>query len=550
MKKTIYSIAIAAVTLVSSTSCNDWLDLLPNNEQVTDNYWKSKEDVEAVVTSGYYYMRNAVPTLIQWGEVRGGTIYTINGGDIDKVQNFDVLPANSLCNYAGLYQIINMANSVLKYAPSVQTTDDTYYTPVLNSHLCEAYFQRAYAYSILVKNFKEVPLITEAYVTDKADFEIPKSSETDIINQIKLDILAALETGAAKASYEEAWQTKGRATKWALYALMADICLWNHDYDQCIEYCNNIIEATDALRPVFMTATEHWYDIFNPGNSNESIFELNWDATTYGESNNFASRFGQTTGSYYQIALPTVEKMRAETQAVLLNNPEMTTENRVGRMLMSSYICTVGSSDPGTGYLTAPAMYVWKYSGDLISPFTTRTSNDANFIIYRMAEILLTKAEALVMKGSGSWPAAVKLINQVRNRAGLPDYIDEELENFEAQIADLDELTLLTEVLDQREIELLAEGKRWYDVLRLARYDAQFAPFDALDADKANNSMLKTNNYKQVAIATILDGNSTTSDDQIESILLNSWAWYLPLPQSDIETNDQLVQNPYYDAAK
>ena len=46
------------------TSCNDWLDVLPNNEQVTDDYWKSKEDVEAVIASGYYYMRQCVPTYI------------------------------------------------------------------------------------------------------------------------------------------------------------------------------------------------------------------------------------------------------------------------------------------------------------------------------------------------------------------------------------------------------------------------------------------------------------------------------------------------------
>ena len=42
---------------VALTSCNDWLDVLPNNEQVTDDYWKSKEDVEAVIASGYDYMR-------------------------------------------------------------------------------------------------------------------------------------------------------------------------------------------------------------------------------------------------------------------------------------------------------------------------------------------------------------------------------------------------------------------------------------------------------------------------------------------------------------
>ena len=47
------------VAAMSLTSCNDWLDILPNNEQVTDDYWKSKEDVEAVIASGYYYLRQS-----------------------------------------------------------------------------------------------------------------------------------------------------------------------------------------------------------------------------------------------------------------------------------------------------------------------------------------------------------------------------------------------------------------------------------------------------------------------------------------------------------
>ena len=51
------------VMLTTTTSCNDWLDLKPNNEQVTADYWKSKEDVEAVIASGYYYMRNNVTML-------------------------------------------------------------------------------------------------------------------------------------------------------------------------------------------------------------------------------------------------------------------------------------------------------------------------------------------------------------------------------------------------------------------------------------------------------------------------------------------------------
>ena len=139
MKKYIIAIILGAVTLTTTTSCNDWLDILPNNEQVTDDYWKSKEDVEAVIASGYYYMRQCVPTLIKWGELRGGALYTINSSDT-KLQDFNMTPTHSLCNWADIYKVIGMANSVILYAPEVK--DDTYYTAILNSHLAEAYFLR------------------------------------------------------------------------------------------------------------------------------------------------------------------------------------------------------------------------------------------------------------------------------------------------------------------------------------------------------------------------------------------------------------------------
>ena len=70
---------------LSLTSCNDWLNLLPDNEQVTEDFWQSKEDVESVVASGYYYMRKAVPTLIVWGELRGGDFY-------NQVRLLELLP--------------------------------------------------------------------------------------------------------------------------------------------------------------------------------------------------------------------------------------------------------------------------------------------------------------------------------------------------------------------------------------------------------------------------------------------------------------------------
>lgn len=505
----IYSLLLAVV--LSLSACNDWLDILPNNEQVTDNYWKSKEDVEAVIASGYYYMRDAVPLLISWGEVRGGTIYSTQATDA-KIQNFNVTPTDKICEYSKIYKIIGMANSVLRYAPSVMLEDDTYYESVMNSHLAEAYFMRAYCYFILVKNFRDVPLVIEAYVNDEANYNIPKSTEAEIIAQIKSDIKTALASGAAKGSYEEDWQTKGRATKWALYALMADVCLWNHEYDECIIYCNEILNATDAFRPVFITNPYQWYEMFYPGNSNESIFELNWDNTTYGQNNNFGSYFTMSTSSTYKYTDVAIEKLKQETDDVVKQLGQ-SSEGRLGRMYLASY------ASPGA-YNLANELYVWKYRGtDVVDINNVRLTQDANFIIYRVAEVMLMKAEALVMKGGAdSWQAALDIINTIRARAMLAP---SEITNVE----ETDELTLLQAILYEREMEFSAEGKRWYDLLRFARYDEKYAV---------------------EFVNTIVASNQTYNKQWIRSVLQDKNAWYLPIPYSEIEINPELEQNPYY----
>ena len=62
-----------AVLLLSLTGagCNAWLDLLPENDQTSDMYWNTKEDVEAVVMSVYTSARSCLEKYIQWGELRG-----------------------------------------------------------------------------------------------------------------------------------------------------------------------------------------------------------------------------------------------------------------------------------------------------------------------------------------------------------------------------------------------------------------------------------------------------------------------------------------------
>ncbi len=530
--KTMNRFLLTTMTLLALTlsSCNEWLNILPNNEQVTDNYWKTRQDVEAVVASGYYYMRQAVPTMLVWGEVRGGALYSSNSQH-SYLQNFNLTPSSGICNYASLYKVIGMANSVLKYAPSVTTEDETYYESVMKSHLCEAYFQRAYCYLVLVKNFREVPLVVEAFVNDDADYMTPKSSEADIIAQIKDDIEKALATGAAKDIYEDTdgytWQTKGRATKWALYALMADACLWNHDYDEAIQYCNYILDAPEgdtSFRPRFMSDMTKWYEIFYPGNSNESIFELNWE-THMSQTNNFGSWFSVGASSTLKVTDHLKAKLIAETDEVMANSIRngWATDGRVGRMIFGTFVSDAADQ---TKYGTANYLSVWKYMGtDIADRGNTRPAQDANFILYRVPDVMLTKAEALVMKGgTQSWQTALDLVNRIRQRAGL--------DSVNINVSETDEMVMLDAVMNEWTMEFLAEGKHWYNLLRMGRYD------------KGDGV------YKERFINEIIESNQTTKDEWIKSVLMDENAWYMPIPYSEISVNENLVQNPYYKTTK
>ena len=86
---------------------------------------------------------------------------------------------------------------------------------------------------------------------------------------------------------------------------------------------------------------------------------------------------------------------------------------------------------------------------------------------------------------------------------------------------------MLGYLLQERDLEFAAEGKRWYDLLRFGRS--------------------QNFKYKDQFINMIIENNSTVSASWIRSVLKNTDAWYLPISQGEIDSNPNLIQNPYYD---
>ena len=511
--RTLKYIVLFIVCIPVLSGCNDWLNVYPENAQVSDEYWQSKKDVEAVVISGYYFLReNAIGSLLPWGELRSGAIFDIKGNDLQK---FQVKPINkALCNWGPLYQVVNVANVVIQNAPKVQKIDDTYAEEEMKSHLCEAYFLRALSYFYIVRNWREAPLITKPYEDDSNNYQMAKASEAEIVEQIKSDIRTALATGAAKEYFNTTWETKGRATRWAFYALMADVCLWSEDYETALEYSNMLLNSASARKPVFMQTASHasWFTMFNPGNSNESILELQWNYQE-NQTNQLPVYFDNISQNRkYELSLQLLRDFNNEYTETLVAGKEA-----VRTMFGGYYV------DNKDAYEIATRGYLWKYCGaKTLSDKRTITYYDPNFIIYRVAEVMLMKAEALILRSNGGnaadWQQAIDIMNEVRNRSNL-----EPLEYTE----NLSEEDMLKMLLLERQIELAGEGKSWYDLLRFGR---------------RNN-----NKYKQLFIIQYVSTyNEQASESWLRSVLSNDDAHFLPIWENELKVNPLLLQNPYY----
>lgn len=512
MRPTKYIVLLFFVFLFTS-SCDDYLTIYPQNAQVRDEYWQSKQDVEAVIISGYFYLRDiTINSLLPWGELRSGAIFDVYGSSL---QNFQLKPTDeSNSNWGPLYQIVNIANVVLENAESVQKYDDTYEVEEMNAHLFEAYFLRALSYFYIVRNWREAPLITKPYEDDSNSYKIEKASESELIALIKSDIRAALATGASK-EYDTTWENKGRATPWALYALMADVCVWSEDYETAIEYSNFLLETNAPRKPTFLQSPTHasWFSMFNPGNSNESIFEIQWNYQE--EQTNklpyYFDNYGYVDHSY-ELSYQLLRDFNLEYAETLIEEKEA-----VRTMYGGYYV-----DDPLT-FEIATRGYLWKYNGaQTLTDKRTSTYYDPNVIVYRVTEVMLLKAEALILRSNGGveedWQEAINLMNQVRKRSNL-----EELEYFSS----LSEEDMLKLLLHERRIEFVGEGKSWYDILRFGR---------------RNN-----NKYKDIfLIQSVLNYNEQASESWLRSVLSNDDAHFLPISEEEIKVNPLLIQNPYY----
>ena len=489
-------------------ACSDWLQLEPESELTREEFWQSGEDVQAVVSGTYKELAGCVERLFKWGELRGDLIVpgqNISPDDKRIIDGF-IYPENELNRWNQLYRTINFANTILKFSPVVVERDQTFSENESKALEAEALYLRSLCYFYLVRIFRDVPLVLEASENDAQDYYPAINSEQEVFLQIIDDLNIAVQN--LPTSYSKIEYDKGRATKSAAYALMADVYLYFEKYQACIDACNEVINSN----LYGLIDGEDWFMNFFPGNSNESIFEIQFDKDL-NQTNRLYQMMAPSMGGAY----PDGNDEFRVSPYLVIEFEKYASDRRAGNR---TYLAFSG----GGWYVFETTYILWKYVGTEGTPSTATGANasgyrmgnkesDAHWIIHRYPDILLMKAEALVQKGE--FGQAVELINLIRTRALLEPI---------AEITNKNSLEDI--ILEEREKEFCGEGKRWFDLVRMGR----------------------RNNYERMDrfIEILSDNKSYEEAEIVRSKYSNPDSWFLPIHQDEIDQNNNLVQNPYY----
>ena len=583
--KRIHCYIVCAISAVCGLSaCSDFLEIKPQNEIILEDFWSEKADVDAILGGCYSGLQdgNVIKRMMVWGEFRSDNIgpgsNVQQDGNLEKILKENIDAKNSYTNWESFYAVINRCNTLIKYAPGVAAIDPAYTESELQANIAEVVALRSLCYFYLIRAFRDVPFTREAYIDDDQTMDLPATKFDAVLDSL-IDDLESVKNNAVKRYpvTKELYQT-GRITQDAIHALLCELYLWKKDYQNCVRYADLVIDAKKAIYEenrkkhdssssllnsndveerfngfplaTNSTSTNYYGDayttLFGSDRNNidevnqEIIFQLVFDddpqgsgMTQNGAVNDFYGNSQSTTGLvapsdyiYSQIEANGsdrkvfADKNKMYDARIYTNCRYMGSSSANSNKSINKY--TTSTIDIFAAGATPEASYGSKYA---------QNQNGSNWIIYRLPDIMLLKAEALTqMMRDGSDPDAAEynkslidraftLVNAVNKRSVCETLLSDTLvrSNYSTK-GDMENL-----VLQERQRELMFEGKRWFDLVRLSQ---------------------RTGNTQTLAAAALQ--KATTGSGLISNHLAKMDAIYWPYNYDEMKVNLNLVQNPAF----
>lgn len=481
------------VGLTLVTSCiNKSLDIKPMSDISSEIYWKSEKDVRATLNSAYAHLLNAYKLgFLHWNEARSDNFLGKPSGSAIPYQNiaFNKLDASlPSSNWNNWYSMISVANHTLHFVPGM---DNVMSEARRNHLLSEAYFIRAFAYFQLYRIWGDVPLVTEPALKRTDVTKPPKTDKTQIITFVRDDLKKAIDL-VDNGAQEHFIYSPG-----ALYALSTDVAMWLKDYDMAIDCSQKLFDLNK-----YSVENVDFSLVCSNAQTNDNIWTLKWSFVS--NSNNLI------VGNYYNstdLLIPTrviYEKWQA------WEDWSGTIDQRRVATLDISRLSAYGANHVNR---TPTLSRIWKWSPGVRA--IPENVSEAYIPLYRFADIILLRAEALNKKSRYS--EAIDEMNRVRERAGLKE---KTLSYYLNASSEIDSDLIEEEILQERQFELFAEGKRWFDLMRTQKaISVMNAHYDGYITD-----------YGGIGFKRYTD----------------EWQLYWPIHQDILNENEYLIQTGNY----
>ncbi|WP_036692148.1 RagB/SusD family nutrient uptake outer membrane protein [Pedobacter glucosidilyticus] len=456
---------VAVVLILTISSCNKFLEPEPISEVTAENMWQNQRDVKAGVGEIYSSFRDALRlNFFDWGELRSDNyvLTTEAASDRGRLISNQLTTDMGCTNWAGLYKVINNANFAIKNIPNANLPN----TIEKNDFLAQAYAMRALCYFYAVRVWGAVPVYLEPIDNlDKGQFK-ERTAKEEVLRDVIMPDLKKAEELIDPANVE-----RKRISRFGILAIQADVSMWMEDYeaaDRTIDKVRSILGATsqpftrfepsmEVLKNTFVTDLnnktgdlgDRLRDEYGAGN--ELLFVIHFDLK---ELNNVAQY--SIIHNLFLSGVILSPKLTNIFTAAANTSPR---DNRFDNYLQASIA-------PGT-------FKVNKYvrNGGTIS-FNAFPECEVAYPVYRYTDLVLMQAEAKAHLDQ--FADALNLVaTTVRRRAGI-----EASTRTQASFTSRDEL--VDYILDERQKELLGEGKRWFDLVRNKRVVKVMGPINGI----------------------------------------------------------------------
>lgn len=541
---------LIAGTLMGTSCGEEFLDLQPQTALSDATAFSTPERVALTIAGMYdaaqsgFYAGGAVrgypfgAAHIEQGDTRGEDVvntqafYAVTYGS-----TYDPTTANNDFHFQTLFALINRCNVVLEGLDKAVATA-TFTQATIDAYKGEGRFLRALAYHELMKHFSRpysdnptapnggMPIRTSA-INSAEEANAAASQPRNTVAEVYAFILEDLNY--AESVLPETRTPVGlkisRATKAAAVAIKMRVLLGMGNYPAVVtEGAKLAPQNTAPFSPASgygsYSLPSNPYSAFGAGNKNntESIFSIENSA----EDN--ASVNGALASMYTTSAAPTSGRALVAISPILWNQSWfLSTDARKSTTFISTDEATNGG---GKG-------------GYFSKKYTDVTARSDNAPVIRYAEVLLTLAEAIQRQSATPDAKAFALYNAVRSRA-VADPLTNDIGDFATGQA------LVQAIHNERRIEFVVEGLRWFDIHRLAQ-DATYNTWGGGIPMKVSQNMT---NYRPhytglpATTTTLL----STAGNRHNAIPYDNFRFVWPIPNSELILNPTLAaqQNPGY----